>query len=59
VTPYNNVDQYVEYLQILCADRGLREEFVKKGGELIARRHSWESFTEGLGKIPGYVVLSR
>ncbi len=54
---YDNIDQYVEAIELLMNDPEKRRSFGGAGYKLIRKRHSPKHFIEQIRKFPGYASL--
>ena len=55
VSPFDDVEQYVQRLEQLCATRQQLPTLVARAQELVRQRHSWQSFVQTLATVPGYL----
>jgi glycosyltransferase involved in cell wall biosynthesis len=55
VSPFDDVDQYVRELELLCNNAGVLAELVERGRRLVGERHSWEAFRRAVAGTPGYL----
>ncbi len=54
VTPFDNIDGYVDTLKKVNSDRAALKEAAGNALKLLESRHSWESFNEELKRVPSY-----
>jgi glycosyltransferase involved in cell wall biosynthesis len=55
IAPYDDVERYVDCLQEIVNHKERLPSIADNARNLIARRHSWKSFTEDLRNLPGYL----
>jgi glycosyltransferase involved in cell wall biosynthesis len=56
IDPFDDVDQYVRCLERIDHDPTTIPSLVEGAVQLIAARHSWQAFVNGLEKASGYSV---
>ncbi len=54
VSPFDDVDKYIDCLLKIHRDRTLIDQFSKNAFERVSSRHSWTDFVKKIKNIPGY-----